>query len=82
MSKGRKVNELEEMTTELPKPKPKCNKKKKMSKNRICKNCRTIKKRFNMCVIRIPEEEREKGTEEIFEMMIENFPNLMTYTKV
>lgn len=36
-----------------------------------------------MCVMRILEEEGEKGTEEIFEViMIDNFSSLMTYTKV
>ena len=31
----------------------------------------------NLCIIGIPEEEKEKGTENIFEeIMSENFPNL------
>ena len=34
-------------------------------------------KRTNICIIGVPEEEREKGTEKIFqEIIAENFPNM------
>ena len=34
-------------------------------------------KRTNICIIGVPEEERQKGTEKIFqEIIAENFPNM------
>lgn len=35
-------------------------------------------KRCNTWIIEIAEEERENGTDNMFELMAENFPNLMT----
>lgn len=48
----------------------------KNSKN-ISKDCGTNYRKYNTCIPVIPEgEEREKGTEEIFETMIENIPQV------
>ena len=56
-------------------------KKNKDKKNRTSMNYGTITK-VNMCVISIPEEERENRIEVMFEVTIaENFPKLMTDTK-
>ena len=49
--------------------------------NRISKGCGTASK-YSICVMGLTEEEREKGSEEIFEtIMTETFPKLMSDTK-
>lgn len=74
--------ELEDITTESYKTGKQNKDTNTEKRNRISKNCGQLQK-YNKCVMEIPDEEREKGTEGIFEtIMTEDFPKLMSDTEL
>ena len=53
----------------------------KIIKNRTCKNCKTISK-VKHTYYRNTKRTKRKGVDELFEIMTESFPKLVTDTKL
>ena len=74
------ISEFEDKTTDIIQSEEQ--KEKRMKKNeQSLKDVWNTSKQINICVMEVPEEEREERVEQIFEQKItENFPSLMMKT--
>ena len=74
------ISEFKDKTTDITQSEEQ--KEKRMKKNeQSLKDVWNTSKQINICVMEVPEEEREERVEQIFEQKItENFPSLMMRT--
>ena len=72
----KRISDLEDKMVEITTTEQNKGKRMKRIEDGLRDVCNNIK-RTNIWIIRVPEEEKKKGTEKIFEeIIVENFPNM------